>query len=409
MQVNFLKMFREVVSCMNVNVWIIKSETEEIPDFDFGIRTTLLDQTEKDFFVSRIYETSEPGVLRFIRDFFETEYCIIPVPKEEKEYGDFIVLGPYRDALMGELELHQLIESKAIPRVYLSELKEYYNGIPIIVQMNQWHDLCINMTKILYGDSLLVRSEYQTWEKGSAKYQEEKTSDVLAFRMIEERYRAEGEILKNVSRGNIDEALKALKQMGQYRIEQRLKDPVRDSRNGLIIFNSLLRKATEAGFVHPAHIDALSSEIAKKIETINSHEESLRYMPEMIRKYCILVKNYSLKGCSPVIQKVVNHINLNLTTDLSLKKMALDYSVNASYLSAQFKKEMGMTITDYTNRQRIRRAITLLNATDMQIQDIASESGIYDVNYFRKLFKKITGMTPSEYSRQVRSHSPNHS
>ena len=41
---------------------------------------------------------------------------------------------------------------------------------------------------------------------------------------------------------------------------------------------------------------------------------------------------------------------------------------------------------------------------DRIFQDIASESGIYDVNYFRKLFKKITGKTPTEYVKQVRTH-----
>ena len=65
---------------------------------------------------------------------------------------------------------------------------------------------------------------------------------------------------------------------------------------------------------------------------------------------------------------------------------------------------MGVTLTDYISQQRVRKAITLINSSDMQIQDIASESGIYDVNYFRKLFKKITGKTPTEYVKQVRTH-----
>lgn len=44
----------------------------------------------------------------------------------------------------------------------------------------------------------------------------------------------------------------------------------------------------------------------------------------------------------------------------------------------------------------------LLNKTDTQIQDIASQVGIHDVNYFIKVFKKIIGMTPKEYRNSIK-------
>lgn len=44
----------------------------------------------------------------------------------------------------------------------------------------------------------------------------------------------------------------------------------------------------------------------------------------------------------------------------------------------------------------------LLNKTDTQIQDIASQVGILDVNYFIKVFKKIIGMTPKEYRNSIK-------
>lgn len=76
-----------------------------------------------------------------------------------------------------------------------------------------------------------------------------------------------------------------------------------------------------------------------------------------------------------------------MTADLSLKAQARFLNVNASYLSTLFKKETGMTLTDYVNKKRVENAVFLLNSTSMQIQNIAQYCGIADVNYFTKISK----------------------
>ena len=403
MVVDFLEMMEKVVGCCNVSMTIIKERKASAPDFDLGLRNTLLEPGENEHFIEMLYQWAEKDVLYYVTDYFDTEYCVIPIPQEECAYGDFIVLGPYRDMLLTELQLRELMEQKKIPIDYANEMKEYYHAVPSVSAIDQWREVCITLCRVLYR-TRTVQVQYIVQNSLEKDFHQDICRDELSFKMIEERYAAEGEIMKAVSNGNMEEALKSLSVLGKFKLSVRYKDPIRNIRNLLITLNTLLRKAAEMGGVHPAHIDALSTQLAKRIETINSSQESARFRTEMLRKYCLLVRNYSLRGCSPVVQKVVNHINLNLTEDLSLKRLAIEYSVNASYLSALFKKDMGVTLTDYISQQRVRKAITLINSSDMQIQDIASESGIYDVNYFRKLFKKITGKTPTEYVKQVRTH-----
>lgn len=403
MQVDFMDIFRKIASCGNVNMTVVKQGEDEIPDFDLGIRKALLRPGEKEHFIKLAYEFGEEGTIYYIKDYFDVEYCLVRIPEKEKEYGDFIILGPYRDTSLNEIRLAEMIEGGAVPRVYTHELKEYYNAIPTITDLGQWRALCIAMIKTLYGDRAEVCTEYVSQPNLESEFLVEESKDDLSFKILEERYAVEGEMLKAVANGNTEEALKALNAMGRFKMSNRYKDPIRELRNVLITANTLFRKSAEMGGVHPAHIDALSTQYAKKVETVNTQREAMSLITEMLRKYCMLVRNYSLRGCSPVVQKVVNHINLNLTDDLSLKRLSGEYSVNASYLSALFKKEMGVTLSDYVSQQRIRKAIKLLNSTNMQIQDVASESGIYDVNYFRKLFKKMTGQTPTEYVRQIKS------
>ena len=104
------------------------------------------------------------------------------------------------------------------------------------------------------------------------------------------------------------------------------------------------------------------------------------------------MKNYSM-----IIQKVITLIDSDLTADLSLHKLAQALNVNASYLSSLFKKETGITLTEYVSKKRMDYAAFLLTSTNLQIQGVAQHCGIFDVNYFTKMFKKQTGKTPREY------------
>lgn len=403
MLIDFFYILGKIAKCHNVNLTIIKGEMEEFPDFDLGIRRILFPQEEEKRFLKMIGQLKKKDTLYYIFDYFETEYCVMPIPEEVRDMGNFIILGPYRNTILDEAKLQELIEVKLIPREHTADLREYYNVIPVISSLPQWKEICLIFYQTLCHNEM-IQTEYVSQISPESSFQMESLKDDLTFKIIEERYAMEGELMKAVTNGDTESALKIKNIMGGYKPARRYKDPIRDGRNSLIIYNTLLRKAAERGGVNPVYLDALSTQIAKRVETINNDHEMDRFMIEMLRKYCMLVQNYSLRGYSPVIQKVVNHINLYMTEELSLKCLSEEYSVNASYLSTLFKREMKMTLTDYINQQRIREAVTLLNSTNMQIQDIASKCGIYDVNYFRKLFKKITGMTPTEYARQIRSH-----
>ena len=104
-----------------------------------------------------------------------------------------------------------------------------------------------------------------------------------------------------------------------------------------------------------------------------------------------------MRGYSPAVQKVINYIDFNYQEDLSLKKIAELFSISPSYLSALFKKETGTTLTEYINSKRIDVSVSLLNTTDLSIQNVAGQVGFLDVNYYTRIFKKLKGLSPSAY------------
>ena len=184
--------------------------------------------------------------------------------------------------------------------------------------------------------------------------------------------------------------------------EQRLADPVRNAKNYAIILNTLLRKATEEGGVHPIHIDKISSTFAKKIELQTSEKGISQLFKEMVRKYALTVKNHSLKGYSKIVRRVMIQVDTDLASDLSLSAQASSLNVNPNYLSTVFKKETGHTLTEYVTGKRIEHAVFLLNSTNMQIQTIAQYCGIPDICYFTKTFKKYIGKSPTEYRNEIK-------
>ena len=87
---------------------------------------------------------------------------------------------------------------------------------------------------------------------------------------------------------------------------------------------------------------------------------------------------------------------------MSIRSIADNVFLTPAYLCSYFKKATGKTIFEYITDERIRMAKQLLSDSCLKQYEIARSIGLKDVNYFTVLFKKETGITPSEYRK--RSH-----
>ena len=117
----------------------------------------------------------------------------------------------------------------------------------------------------------------------------------------------------------------------------------------------------------------------------------------MIKKYCELVNLKNVSRYSSTIQKVIDHISSSFRSNISLGSIARRFNVSPSYLSTLFKKEIGITFSEYIMEKRLTFAKELLLRTNLPINVIASECGIADNNYFARVFKAKTGVTPAQF------------
>lgn len=86
-----------------------------------------------------------------------------------------------------------------------------------------------------------------------------------------------------------------------------------------------------------------------------------------------------------------------LDSELSLQLISDNFQVSNKYVSLVCKKYFGSTYLQYVQRRRIERAMELLQRSDMPLEKIAQETGYVNLLTFRRNFKQITGMNPSDF------------
>ncbi|BBH23621.1 hypothetical protein Back11_49660 [Paenibacillus baekrokdamisoli] len=101
-----------------------------------------------------------------------------------------------------------------------------------------------------------------------------------------------------------------------------------------------------------------------------------------------------------LVGKVKKLITDNLANELSLTVIAESVKHNSSYLSRLFKQKNGIGVSEYISDYRIQKTKEMLTDPNRKINDIAAAAGFASVQYFYRVFKKATRMTPQEFRDQ---------
>lgn len=112
-----------------------------------------------------------------------------------------------------------------------------------------------------------------------------------------------------------------------------------------------------------------------------------------------LVKGDKSKYVLQALQYIARHY---ADEDISITAVAQELKVSEGHLSHVFKKETGYTVINYLTQYRIHRAMELLRDCRRKVYEVAGEVGYRDVTYFGSTFKKLVGMSPSEYQDRCR-------
>lgn len=129
---------------------------------------------------------------------------------------------------------------------------------------------------------------------------------------------------------------------------------------------------------------------------------SRSYLLELLSFICYVCKEASTNTINDVVNddlvnKVILYFSEHIGDKIALVDVIKEFGVNRNKLNQNFIKETSMTCFNYLTMMRINLAQIMLAETELPIVEIADRVGYGDSNYFVKVFKKSTGITPSSY------------
>lgn len=99
------------------------------------------------------------------------------------------------------------------------------------------------------------------------------------------------------------------------------------------------------------------------------------------------------------ISQIISYIHTHYYEDINLEHLAQQFYISQYYLCREFKRHTNRTVVQYINITRVMNAQRKFMETDKNITEISRETGFSNITHFNRVFKSVTGMTPSEYRK----------
>ncbi|WP_138752072.1 response regulator transcription factor [Paenibacillus sinopodophylli] len=138
----------------------------------------------------------------------------------------------------------------------------------------------------------------------------------------------------------------------------------------------------------------------KQIGEANHANEAISLLHAFLSEANDVIEKRSAAGSNSNMTQLLLFIRENYAESLSLTELAKHFHFNPSYLSSYFTAHNKEGFSEYLNKIRVEKAADLLRDSAVSISEISSMVGYSDHSYFTKVFKKLTGLSPSHYRKQ---------
>ena len=102
-----------------------------------------------------------------------------------------------------------------------------------------------------------------------------------------------------------------------------------------------------------------------------------------------------------LVRSMIRYLREHYAESLTLQVLAKEFGISESYISSLIKKDTGKRFSDHLTEIRIHRAQELLRTSNDSVEKIAERVGYPDYYYFTKVYKKMTGISPAAYRKQL--------
>lgn len=311
--------------------------------------------------------------------------------------SNWIVLGPYVTAAWKDGDARRRLSAVGARENAFLPFKNYYCSLPVVrderavsaATMLLLHTVGNPPREIEYLDTEIRRLEEMKTEL-SETYEE--------LSVVERRYELEEQLMNAVRQGRTAQALKFCSDINYWSKGLRfMSDRLEDQIAGASTLRTLVRHAALQAGLTPVLVDTLSQEYAQKMHTATDSEQLMELIQQYIAAFCAEVRKHNKKGKSPQVRRAIQYIEVHLSHSVTVDELCAAAGLSRQRFVRLFKAETGLTIKQYIAKARCDRAGELLKGSKLSIRDIAGYVGYEDTNYFSRIFKSVTHLSPQEY------------
>lgn len=329
----------------------------------------------------------------------DTRIMWVAVP--QFEHGEMIrvhALGPFFMDDTSAKAIRSQLSAMGITAALCAKVADFLDALPIISwsriqEYTMMLYFMINRRKTDISELRYCNTSKVT--PGSASGYQSAHEDAFE---VHGTYQAEQEMLRMVREGDLHltthlERMSWIGNMGKLSNG----DSMRQMKNMTLVCTILFSRAAIEGGLSPELSLTLTDRYFQAVEASRNLSELTEITRGMQADFVQRVHRCRNAQLSRPIQMCCDSISLHLEEEIKISELAQQTGYTEYYLSKKFKKETGMILADYIRQKRLDQAAILLRNSQEEIQEIGSRLMFGTHSYFSECFKKQFGMTPSEY------------
>jgi AraC-like DNA-binding protein len=389
-----------VYETFQIPVLLLNKNKEIIYETIPGWRTNPFYNSLSELFQQLEFQNESHDIPVIMTSNYLENFICIPTSNEELQ-SCMIIAGP---SLYGKIPDKQIISlaTDIAPFSKIEPVLEYYNTLTILKNIQ-----VLNVSRLLYflvyqkevEPSFIIEQNINIQREGS------KLEDPH-FEIIERRqnnqfhhdYLGEKKLFEFIKAGrkNRINGFKIVTNEGVYGTLSK-KSYLRNIKNLAISGITIATRAAIEGGLYSEVAYTLSDYYIQQIEDKGSVEEIKNLLMKAFNDFADRVGKEKREHYSKPVSYCLNYILVHIYEPITLNQLANMVNLHPNYLSTLFKKEIGVSFSEYLQKTKIDEAKQLLTLTDQPISEICSSLQFVDQSYFTKIFKKQTGLTPHQY------------
>lgn len=219
-------------------------------------------------------------------------------------------------------------------------------------------------------------------------------------------YKIEDYFMSCIRDGNQESFEQMLDSYQSYSVGKMSESAMKQEEYGAVVSVSLMARAAIEGGLNPYYAYDMNDLYLQQISSAKEKAEYVKIAARASRDFIRAVNQSRAQQSQSIYtekckQYIIRHLNSRFTLD----DLAQTIGLNKTYISGLFHQYEGMTLTEYTHRERIKAAQNMLRFSDYKPAQIAEYFCFHSQSHFGRIFKKYTGMTPQQYRLQKKSSS----